>query len=119
MPTSGQYIETIQKALAAAQDAAGEGNEGKTRVCSRRAAGTAIAWYLAQYPGAVRGTDALSHLKYLADDPTFPKEVREAAQKLTTRITDRFQYPFSTDPVADAALITDYFIRIMDAGTSR
>jgi len=118
MSTAEQYIETIKKELAAARTAAREGNDGKARVCSRRAAGTAIEWYVAVYPGAVKGTDALNRLKNLAEDPTFPKDVREAAQKLLTRITDRFQYPFSTDPVADAALITDYFIRIMDAGAS-
>jgi hypothetical protein len=119
MPTSAQYIETINKELAGARNAAGAGNDGMTRVCARRAAGVAIAWYIAEYPGAVKGTDALSRLKYLAEDPTFPADVREAAQKLITRITDRFQYPFSTDPIADASLITDYFIRIMDAGTPR
>ena len=119
MTTPAQYIEIIKKELAAARNSAREGNDGKARVCSRRAAGTAIEWYVTVYPGAVKGTDALSRLKYFAEDPVFPPDVREAAQKLLTRITDRFQYPFSTDPVADAALITDYFIRIMDAGAPR
>jgi hypothetical protein len=119
MPTAAQNIETINKELAGARNAAGEGNDGMTRVCARRAAGAAIAWYVAEYPGAVKGIDALSRLKYLAEDPTFPADVREAAQKLITRITDRFQYPFSTDPVADATVITDYFIRIMDGGAPR
>jgi hypothetical protein len=119
MPSAAQYIEIINKELAGARAAAGEGNDGKTRVCARRAAGTAIEWYVTEYHGAVKGTDALSRLKYFAEDPTFPAEVREAAQKLLTRVTDRFQYPFSTDPIADASLITDYFIRIMDEGAPR
>lgn len=119
MPSTAKHIESIKKELAAARAAAVEGNDGKTRVCARRAAGAALEWYATAYPGAVKGSDALSRLKYVSEEPTFPADVREAAQKLITRITDRFQYPFSTDPVADAEIITGYFIRIMDAGAPR
>ena len=112
-------LERIEKELRAAREAAVERNEGKVRVCSRRAAGAAIAGYLAHHPGNDWGSDALRQLQHLSDEASFPKEIRDAAARLTTRITDKFQYPFSTDPVADARLIADHFIRLMNADAHR
>ena len=117
MPPQTQYPDKIEAELAMAREAMAEGNEGKVRVCARRAAGAAIAGYLAKFQIGEWGSDALSQLQHVKDDVLFPKEIRAAAEKLTTRITDRFQYPFSTDPVADALVIVEHFLQLMNASS--
>ncbi len=114
MPASSLTLERIGREIAAARQAAREGNAGKARVCSRRAAGAAIAGYLALHPGIDWGSDALGRLQRLKDLEAFPGDIRAAAGRLTTRITENFQYPSPADPVADASLIADHFIRLMN-----
>lgn len=99
--------------LAAGRDAGKTGNDGKARVCARRAAGRAIAWYLTVHPRPWP-PDAMMRLRLLAVDPAFSETVRDAAVRLATKISDRFTYPFSTDPLADASIIIDAIIRLME-----
>lgn len=90
--------------LAAAVKARREGNPGRARVCSRRAAGAAVrAWYV-RLDGGWQG-DALKHLKRLAADARAPEAARRAAERLTTRVGHDHRVPFEVDPVEDARLI--------------
>lgn len=114
MTQERSYPDEIQRELTTAQEAASEGNEGKSRVCARRAAGFAISLFITTHARPGWGTDALGQLQHLKDDATLPEDIRKAATRLTTRITDRFQYPFSTDPIADARLIVDHLLRVMN-----
>jgi len=118
MPDREYYFGQIEKEFATASEAIQSGNEGKARVCSRRAAGQAIAWFLTKFSRKGWGTDALSQLTHLAQDATFPGEIRDAAVRLTTKISDRFTYPFTSQPVEDARRIIDHIETIMarDAG---
>ena len=104
-PTNNHYLEQIQKELAVARAALQTGNDGKARVCSRRAAGQAITWLLSVFPHDDWGSDAMRQLMHLRDDSSFPIEVREAAVRLTTKISQKFDYPFTNDPIEDAQVI--------------
>ncbi|MEW5853449.1 MAG: hypothetical protein AB2A00_32030 [Myxococcota bacterium] len=99
------HLERIERELEAAVTALTEGNEGKARVCARRAAGQAVAWLMSTHPLPGFGTDAMAHLTALQRHPDFPDEVRAAAVRLTTSVRDRDVLPFSTDPLGDARII--------------
>lgn len=91
--------EQIEAELALARAARAGGNEGKARVCARRAAGLAIKECYG-WPG-----DALKRLKRLQVEPGVPAAVREAAQRLTTKVDQNHKVPFDNDPIEDALLI--------------
>ena len=118
MPTKEFYLERIEKEFATAREALKSGNDGKARVCTRRAAGEAIAWFLTKYPRSDWAPDAIRRLESLNNDPFFPVEARDAAHRLTVKISDQFTYPFTTNPIEDAEIIIRCITLLMehDAG---
>ncbi len=113
MPSKEHYFEQIDKELAVAREAEKAGNEGKSRVCARRAAGQAITWFLSRYPHEGWGADAMNQLLHVKEDPAFPEEARRAAVRLTTKISERFTSPFATNPIEDATIIIEAVVRHM------
>ena len=104
----------IARELEAALTSLRIGNEGRARVCARRAAGIAIDYWLPRHPGHAWGLDAMSRLRHVQADEQFPHEVRQAALRLTARITERFTSAFSTSPLEDCRVLTDYFLEDRD-----
>jgi hypothetical protein len=100
---AAEALIAVERARALAARA--EGNEGKVRVCARRAAGIAIAHWRERQGREIRGSDALSLLKGLRDDPAAPAKVREAAERLTARVTPEFTSPHAEDPLDDADIV--------------
>ncbi len=98
----------IDQELATAEEAMKNGNDGRARVCARRAVALADEAWLAQHaPQAFRG-DALAHLRRIQGDSSLPSDVREAAERLSTAVTRKDSAPFSTDPIGDARIIIAY-----------
>lgn len=97
--------ERIGTELDRARAAISEGNDGKARVCARRAAGIALAAHYRSRGGGEWSGDAQTLLVRAAADDTLSSGVREAAVRLTTHVTQRDSRPFSTDPVSDANTI--------------
>jgi hypothetical protein len=114
MPSKEFFFEQIEKEFAVAREAQRIGNDGKARVCARRAVGQAIAWYVTKFPQTKWGADAVRQLQHLKDDVSFSQEVRDAAERLTTKVSDQFTSPFSTDPIQDAKIIITHIERLMD-----
>lgn len=83
------------------------GNEGKARVCARRAVALADDVWLIRHAQPVYAGDAVAHLRRIQQEAAFPSAVRQAAERLTTTVTRRQTAPFTTDPVGDAELIVD------------
>ncbi len=100
-------MQEIDKELDSAREALRVGNEGRARVCARRAAGNALAWLRTRYPKPGQGNDALRRLQDLRDDPDAPPEISAAAARLTAPISKQFTYPTS-DPLSDALSIIGY-----------
>jgi hypothetical protein len=77
------------------------GNEGRARVCARRAVGAALAerW------GAGANANAYQLLLRAAADAELPPELRLAAQRLTRRVTAAHRLPHDEDPLEDARQI--------------
>jgi len=77
------------------------GNEGRARVCARRAVGIALALHWSVGPPA----NAYQLLMRAAADSGLPPEVRQAAQRLTRRVTEAHRLPHDEDPLDDARVI--------------
>ncbi len=93
-----------------AEEALKIGNEGKARVCARRAVGLADeVWLKNRSDRPFRG-DALAHLRRIEQDLSLPLSIRAAAERLSTAVTQKNFAPFSTDPIGDARIIIAYLI---------
>ena len=99
----------IEQELAAAEAAWQEANEGKARVCARRAVALAIEAWLARFPVRRWRGDAIEHLRQIQQDASFPLPIRQAAERLSTKVTQRHSAPFTTDPIRDARVIIAHF----------
>ena len=95
----------IEEELAAAQAAQQDSNDGKARVCARRAVALATNAWLARLPLPRWHGDAMAHLRQIQQDASFPLPIRQAAERLSTPVTNQHTAPFTTDPIADARLI--------------
>jgi hypothetical protein len=95
----------IEQELATAETARQDSNDGKARVCARRAVALATEAWLARLPLPRWRGDAMEHLRQIQQDVSFPRPIRHAAERLSTSVTRQHTAPFTTDPVADARLI--------------
>jgi hypothetical protein len=99
----------IEQELAAAEAAWKEANEGKARVCARRAVALSTEGWLERLPVRRWYGDAMEHLRRIQQDASFPLPIRQAAERLSTKVTHRHTDPFTTDPISDARLIIAHF----------
>lgn len=101
------WMEQIDRELMAAAAARGRGNEGQARVCARRATGIAISACLGAEEGRPEGASAYGLLQWLQGQDAFRGEIREAAARLTVRLTQDFKLPHPEDPLEDAVVLID------------
>lgn len=95
----------IERELAAAEAALKAANDGKARVCARRAVALATEVWLARFPARRWGGDAMEHLRQIQQDLSFPLPIRQAAERLSTPVPRQQIAPFTADPIGDARLI--------------
>ncbi len=98
----------IHQELSAAEEALKTGNDGRARVCARRAVALADEAWLTQHATQAFRGDSLAHLRRIQGDGSLPSDVREAAERLSTAVTQKDFAPFSVDPIGDARLIIAY-----------
>ncbi|MGH7147947.1 MAG: hypothetical protein ACREI9_06500 [Nitrospiraceae bacterium] len=98
-------VASIERELAAAEAAWKDANEGKARVCARRAVALATEAWLEHHPDRRWSGDAMEHLRQIQQDASFPLPVRQAAERLSTAVSRRDKAPFTADPIGDARLI--------------
>ncbi len=108
MPSVEVYKERIKKELLIAGDSRKQGNEGRVRVCARRAAGIALTYYFEQQNEILVEQDAMDLLKRVESINTFPPELQQAAARLTKRVSTDFQYASQSDAIEDAKEIIKY-----------
>ncbi|MGD9852662.1 MAG: hypothetical protein AB7T38_15500 [Nitrospirales bacterium] len=100
--------DPIKMELTEAEVAWKSGNDGKARVCARRAVAPADeAWLAKQSDRPFRG-DAMAHLRRIQQDTSLPVSVRDAAERLSTAIHQKDSAPFSKDPIGDARIIINH-----------
>ncbi|MCE3224175.1 MAG: hypothetical protein K0S58_2355 [Nitrospira sp.] len=98
----------VEQELHAAELAWAGGNEGKARVCARRAVALAVASWWARVGKAAWPGDVMEQLRRIQQHAAFPVAVREAAERLSTAVTKRHTAPFTVDPLTDARLIVGH-----------
>jgi hypothetical protein len=103
-------LMNIDAELSRAKQAVEEGNIGMARVCARRACGISISFWLEDNPRPNYGESAMNQLRSIQSDDTVPKEVKDAAEQLTTKVAEQTTSPFSDDPITDAKIITNHFL---------
>ena len=108
MPEQKSFRDQITSELARAAESRKQGNEGRARVCARRAVGIAIVSYYASRNLILQESDFMFAVKKFRDDISIPLHIRQMAARLSERITSDFQYASPTDPLTDAQLIIDY-----------
>jgi len=96
------WQDEIHVELANAESARSSGNEGRARVCARRAAGIAAREWLARHGIPVRNASAYQALQNLAKFPGLAPDLRQAAIRLTMRVTEAFSLPEGIDLLEEA-----------------
>ena len=92
----------IESELELANTSREMGNEGKARVCARRAAGIAIREYFNRRGVPVSGASAYDLINKLAEMPDASTEVKELCSHLSTRVTEDFELPTEIDLLKDS-----------------
>ena len=100
-----QVATQIEAELKNAERARLTGNEGRARVCARRAAGAAARDFLSSHGVRLRDASAYTALQVLAEYPGLAIDLQAAALHLTARLTQEFTLPMDADLIADARKI--------------
>ena len=96
---------TLQKEFQMAETALKDKNQGKMRVCARRAAGISIREYLIKRGIKPPSMSAYDLLKYLEAMDETPPDLRQASAYLRLRVNEDFHLPVDVDLVAEAKKI--------------
>jgi hypothetical protein len=105
-------LMNIDAELRRGKHAQEEGNIGMARVCARRACGISISFWLQNNTSKRYGESVMNQLRSVQSDDTIPKEVKDAAERLTIKIADQSDSKFTSRPIEDARIITTYFLNV-------
>lgn len=106
------WRDEIRVELDRAGEAQRTGNSGKVRTAARRAVGIAVTEYQKRVPGKQYGADFIRQVRGIATDDSLPIEVREAAARLQSRISQEFT-SLSQKPLEDAMVIITFIERTL------
>ncbi len=109
-PLRGQ----VAREMAMAEEAGAAGREGRARVCSGTlapsprcggAAGLAAMHYLKRTRQPRPAQGALDGLSCLSELEDLPDQLRRAASRLITRVTEVHELPRGEDPLVEARVV--------------
>lgn len=106
------WLDEIELELDRGREAERLGNEGRARTAARRAVGIAVMHYQKLEGVKQYGDDVMKQLRGIAEDRSIPDDVRQAATRLQTRISQEFTSP-SRQPLVDALVIVNYIRRAL------
>jgi len=95
-------LKEIESELKQAEIARSQNNEGRARVCARRAAGIAIREYLTRKGLKPTTKSAYNLLDNFKEDPNLTHDVKMIADHLTLRVTEEFKLPVNVDLIEEA-----------------
>lgn len=90
-----------------AYEARSKGNEGRARVCARRAAGDIAEEYLRRQGIQVESSSAIVRLKILRNLPELPSSLAETIDHFLIRITSEHKLPINADLLEDVYFLTE------------
>jgi HEPN domain-containing protein len=94
-----------------AEQARARGNEGRARVCARRAAGIAAREYLARQGVRPPSVSAYDLLNLLKEDARLPANLQQIADHLTLRVTEEFKLPINADLIQEARTFCEELLK--------
>lgn len=98
----------IQEELLLAKQSRIEGNEGRARVCARRAAGAAAQVYLLEAGIADRSENVLESLNTLKSELSLPDRVVTAIDFLLQKVDQDHNLPAGVDLIYEAETVIQY-----------
>ena len=81
------------------------GNEGRARVCARRAAGHIIKEYHRRNGTDFLGESAYSHIQHLANQPGLSDHIQGILKRLMLRVTPEHKLPVEADLISDVHML--------------
>jgi hypothetical protein len=105
------HIQEIEKEFEQAKQARANNNEGRARVCARRAAGIAIRDYLTRKGTQISSQSAYDLLNLIKEEPLLPPDLKLVADHLTLRVTEEFKLPIDADLIAESRLLCDWLLK--------
>ena len=104
MPSNSWKLLTMDE-LTLAENARSIGNEGRARVCARRAAGHVAGEYLRRQEILIHSDSALHRLRYLEASAELSSKEKETIQHFLIHITPEHSLPIDADLIADVHLL--------------
>jgi hypothetical protein len=101
--TNQDWQELTHQELEMAEEARLRGNEGRARVCARRAAGHVAGEYLARNNFPFSSTSALERLRYLHSSLDEDSEAWEIVGHFLIHTTPEHELPIDADLIKDVS----------------
>ena len=83
------------------------GNEGRARVCARRAAGCVARNYLESHGLVIRNRSAYDYLLTLSEIEGIDPDVQRVIGRFLLKVDEAYQLPAEIDLIADARWLAD------------
>ena len=98
----------VQEEMLLAKQSRAEGNEGRARVCARRAAGTAAGHFLATRGLGTAQDNTVQSLIKLSEIDSLPERVQTAARWLVERVDESNNLPPEVDLIREAVIVIQF-----------
>lgn len=98
----------IKEELLLAKQSRQEGNEGRARVCARRAAGAAVNEYLIKKGITQKQENAIQSLLIFGQLEPLPDRVQAALNWLVHRVNLDHEMPEDVDLIYEAGVVIEY-----------
>jgi hypothetical protein len=100
-------IQKISQELKLARQSQASGNQGRARVCARRAAGWAIQEHLRRQGISLQSNNALDHIKYFSTQAGHSQQVYAILQHLTVKMEKESLDSDSYYPIQGVDLVSE------------
>ncbi len=101
----------VDAELQQAENARSAGDEGRARVCARRAAGAAARAYLNRL-GLPAAPSVIDNLHLLSNHANLPARIQTGIQRLLLRVDMEYHLPADIDLIQEARLVSGHLLQI-------
>ena len=96
------WSDRFENELVNAGKARRSDNEGRARVCARRAAGIVAEEYFTRQGSSFQSSSAYEYLKSLHSAPELSDEVKTVVEHFLIRVTLEYDLPINVDLIVEA-----------------
>ena len=107
---NAQLDPEIHTELELARQARKSGNEGKARVCARRAAGMALRKFFERSRISAMGKSSYQLIQTFADLPGLDPRLRQSAINLSVKVNESFNLPEEVDLISEANFLCEFLL---------